>query len=1463
MEILSPANVVPASPQAPSKPYRTESVLELCLEIENPENISEEEAQEAMELKKSVLGSSSANETETGENLSKFRQALVSATCKPQPPTTPDQPDEAAPTSQASLPTRISSSFSAIACWNEGRKPLVDHVEEAYHFPAVQLLTSVESLQTPASTLYGTMGIPFSSHQKNAGQMIGVQRCAGHIAMRTLIWRAANVCNLEKKRKLDELCTEFMRIRGIVASSACDFHIKGFLKALQRIIGKDWLVKILKQCIDPGIPTLYTSATRTIATLPTATISRREQGETIVANSCNTQPHMTDSTNKEMLSSSKLSRTVDTPNVGKLHGSSLFPRIRQADAIELFPCCLSRLNTRHLCVCMAVGKQWRDRILSLPALWGKLMFPAGCKVNMECISRLMRYGGSTVKDIDLSNCPEITWKAIKSELPRCPSLHTLRLGEKVGVQSMSSINTTCGKLQVLAPLKVPKRFGGPESDRLLKFVEVPRDENFNSTQPFHPTELDASTWTTMSPPFTKQLFAELLPTHPSLRSLRLPGLKPEDAQLLAKALKTNTSLTSLNLLGSVHITLEGAQAVIAVFRRSATLQTICGLDPGVTHADFTRQELKPWDGPLLTADLQKGAARSSLCSLDLRGGATRCLSRQDARDLAASITERLGQWQYFCGISLARLCSHSLTEADLSGSRFDAVGAMVLAKYLTSNGTLTALNLSGAGFGPEGLQVIADVLLSPASGTHMLALKVLVLDRNGIGGGTESPAACTALGTAVWKNLNLQRLDLSNNGLTTEDMKALIDSGVLHGALSHLDISENCIKEPGAEVIAQALLRLHPSRIPTMAHLDTRGNGICAEAATTLGAAVAAQPAEFWALMNGIPLRDLSIPGRVVTLDLSREKLDDTSATILFKCLAENTTLRTLTLTGNRIEQTGAKALAQLLVWNNTLTTLCTWGNPIADEGAKQLTAAALMRSSPARLCGSVLESPTGRVDLSHQGLQGPDAALLAYDLMCTASLTSLNVLHNKFDRTAVRALVERFENHRTVNTLCGIAPGTERLDMAGRGLQPADGLLLVADLRKRLHTERLHTLDLSNNRLGACGKFVTGRGDNDSETLGALAQALGSCPSVTAVYLSQNLIGPIGLEAIALGLATNTTMRVLRLDSNYVSGQEHNARARRGVEFLGRALRSNRTLTSLSLAWNYLGPASAALLVDAVACNQALALLNMWGNRLEVSGVRALIGAAQRRAEAMPQSAPLCLCGDLLFASPPPATLDLPQQSLGPADSMLLCHDLTFNTSITRLDLSNNGIGGLPECEVPEGAEAIMQALKYNRVLTELNLSNNMIGCKGANLIGKGLLCNRTLKVLNLSVNVISMADVGRGDDPEGFLGLALGLLRNEVLTNLDLSDTGMGPMGAAALSEMLTARSMDGTLVTISVLRNQIGEEGRDRLLKALEQNLCLNTLCGIRSEDTKLSAEDEKLLVREHNINAMHWEPDSLCF
>ncbi|TPX71536.1 hypothetical protein SpCBS45565_g01003 [Spizellomyces sp. 'palustris'] len=166
-----------------------------------------------------------------------------------------------------------------------------------------------------------------------------------------------------------------------------------------------------------------------------------------------------------------------------------------------------------------------------------------------------------------------------------------------------------------------------------------------------------------------------------------------------------------------------------------------------------------------------------------------------------------------------------------------------------------------------------------------------------------------------------------------------------------------------------------------------------------------------------------------------------------------------------------------------------------------------------------------------------------------------------------------------------------------------------------------------------------------------------------------------------------------------------------------------------------------------------------------------------------------------------------MPHHGLGPKGAHALAQVLEGNSTLKRIDLTNNWLEG--------GGAYLGRSLQINRALVYLNLTGNRLGYEGSHEIAEMLQFNASLKTLVLKDNKLS--------DREAQL-FSEGLRQNSCLQVLDLSYNEIGDIGAIALGMGLGGND---AVKELNLGWNQIRHRGIAGLLNGLKDNLFLTHL------------------------------------
>ncbi|XP_075702917.1 leucine-rich repeat-containing protein 45 [Rhinoderma darwinii] len=217
------------------------------------------------------------------------------------------------------------------------------------------------------------------------------------------------------------------------------------------------------------------------------------------------------------------------------------------------------------------------------------------------------------------------------------------------------------------------------------------------------------------------------------------------------------------------------------------------------------------------------------------------------------------------------------------------------------------------------------------------------------------------------------------------------------------------------------------------------------------------------------------------------------------------------------------------------------------------------------------------------------------------------------------------------------------------KGSDPQDGVL--KELQGMRESSGKEKLDLSTQNISI----------ESCQVLGLLLQ---NDVTFSHVVLSDCMLSEDGLKHILHGLRGNAVTKYLDLKGNNLRGE--------GAEALGKLLRHNTSVISLTLEWNNLGmwEDGFSLLCDGLSCNQTLQRLDLRNNQINHKG-------AEELSTSLKQNLTL-------------RELDLRWNNIGLLGGRALHDCLQSNKTIMKMELSGNNIPS-------DILKAIEQAIDYN----------------------------------------------------------------------------------------------------------------------------------------------------------------------
>ncbi|KNC51358.1 NOD3 protein [Thecamonas trahens ATCC 50062] len=376
----------------------------------------------------------------------------------------------------------------------------------------------------------------------------------------------------------------------------------------------------------------------------------------------------------------------------------------------------------------------------------------------------------------------------------------------------------------------------------------------------------------------------------------------------------------------------------------------------------------------------------------------------------------------------------------------------------------------------------------------------------------------------------VEKMDLSECALTTEKQWIVVCAALRHTApLTELVVSGNAMP-------AKSMLEL----VRTF-KAGVHANQVFAAAACSLGDEHVVH----------LGKRLYNNASTLTALDLSGNKITDFGLEkgILVN-MGRNTGLRSLAFSRNNVTSKGVRALLALVEEKRTLTSILLSNCHISAKECGVFSARLSINSVQVlALAGNSL---------------GKGVATFAPHLTKASGLTELDLSDVSLEKHGIAALVETLPTVRNLRTL----------SLADNGISTKDGVPLVGAIGA---SRSLVTVDLSGNSF-------------KKDFAEALGSALAASTSLRSLSLASNKLGGEGAAAIGRALAANgLALTDLSLAGNKIGS---------GVDALAEGLTSNSTLISLSLANNSISGDHFMEVVTALEANTGLRHVDMTGNQ-------------------------------------------------------------------------------------------------------------------------------------------------------------------------------------------------------------------------------------------------------------------------
>ncbi|CAF1199712.1 unnamed protein product [Adineta steineri] len=243
-------------------------------------------------------------------------------------------------------------------------------------------------------------------------------------------------------------------------------------------------------------------------------------------------------------------------------------------------------------------------------------------------------------------------------------------------------------------------------------------------------------------------------------------------------------------------------------------------------------------------------------------------------------------------ISLSHLLSNVTLEID--NSKLSPTDMKLIVSTLKQNKTVKELKIiSGCG---HVIEMLVEVL---KANTKLTSLDISLGMNN---------AECILIADALMMNHTVQKLSLSQNGITSVGCKTIGQMLKSNKTLTYLNICRNKLYDDGIKFICDALMTNQ-----TLRQLD-----ICQTNMSSSGVQLVGQM--------------LRVNQTLTLIDISDNNIGDNDITVIANALKFNNTLTELDVKWNQITEKGALALIDILTTNRTLTTVKLQFNKMPDD---------------------------------------------------------------------------------------------------------------------------------------------------------------------------------------------------------------------------------------------------------------------------------------------------------------------------------------------------------------------------------------------------------------------------------------------------------------------------------------------------------------------------------------------------
>ena len=623
--------------------------------------------------------------------------------------------------------------------------------------------------------------------------------------------------------------------------------------------------------------------------------------------------------------------------------------------------------------------------------------------------------------------------------------------------------------------------------------------------------------------------------------------------------------------------------------------------------------------------------------------------------------------------------NQKLKYLNLSNNKFSDSGLEMIFSPLKFNKSITKINLSTNKIKEKGAKIILESLC------YNKSIININLSKNKINNVGKTIFECFSL------NQTLERVDLSNNNLSEEDINCIISSLDKNSSIKMIKLNDNQVEFPILNILEKQNKNLYDlieenkffknsnyinpllhyfTYNLMINHLNLRRIGISFEDKKNIGLKFIS--------------KFLFFEKKLEKLDLSSCALNDFNSNDLFISLHSNNSVKSLDLSDNLFSSSISKQIRKLFVNKTTLTELNISGNKFDLNSTEEL-------------CSIISENKFLKiVNFSHfrEELFCHEISkrLKNNNTLETVILKNLNI------RDSIDALSESLINNSTLKTLV-LSSNNISFSFLLEKLLNTNKTLKKIDLScnyNNIEFERYLNAVFQNNTINHANFSFTSLKNSD-----VFSSSLSSNTSITSLDISSNYLS--NLDSIGEALIFNKNLTELYLQSNYFS------HSKKFIE----SLRLNKTLKTLDLSKNNLEYDFLDSFFEILTYN----------NTLQDLGLGSL-NFSDKNCDN------LCLA---LLKNTSITKLSLAGINFNRNTLKNVLESLIQNHSIKSLDLSNLSF------VTNENLKFLLQLIEKNQTLIKLSIFDCMIEESGGEKLKESLYHNHSLVKMCFNLNKIS----------------------------------------------------------------------------------------------------------------------------